>query len=373
MPREGVFRARPRPALWRSLPGLVLLGILVSCASAPTREAPRQPVASGGVEWIDVHVHLVGGRGPWAEDSSGAARAAVAAMDEAGIRQAVVMPPPQVRGGPPPYDYESFIAALKPYPGRFAFLGGGGTLNPLIQEAGQRGGIAEEDVRRFGEKAEEILRQGGAGFGEISAHHLSLMSGHPYESVPADHPLLLRLTDIAARHGVVIDLHFDPVTEDVGLPGRLASPSNPPVLRANLAAFERLLAHNRKARIVWAHAGSDPLGQWTAALSRELLRRHPNLHMSLRMGGGVPQNLVLDAAGEIKPEWLSLFREFPDRFVIGGDQFFVTPQLRGPGLIFAGRAPLIRERTRRFLSRLPPDLAGQIGRENAIRLYRLTR
>lgn len=326
--------------------------------------------AIGRIEWIDVHVHLIGGRGPF-QDYEGAVQAAVAAMDEAGIKKVVVMPPPQVSGSPLPYDYDSFVSAIRKYPGRFAFLGGGGTLNPMLQEAGSTPNVSDAFMHKFEETANAIITHGAAGFGEITAHHLSHMEGHPYESVPADHPLLLMLADIAVRHDRVIDFHFDLVTEDTPLPERLTSPLNPAVLNANLPAFERLLAHNRKAKIVWAHAGSDPIGHWTAQLSRELLQRHPNLYMSLRLGGGVPENMVLSLAGEIAPQWLALFRDFPDRFVIGGDQFIVSPNVRGigPGIVFSSRAPIIRQRTQKFLSLLPDDLAQKIGYQNAESLY----
>jgi len=87
----------------------------------------------------------------------------------------------------------------------------------------------------------------------------------------------------------------------------------------------------------------------------------------------VPKNLALSAGGEISPEWMDAFREFPDRFVIGGDQFFASPRLQGPGpgLVFAQRAPVIRRRTIDFLHRLPPDLAPKMAHENAVRLYKL--
>jgi hypothetical protein len=192
--------------------------------------------------------------------------------------------------------------------------------------------------------------------------------------VDADHPLLRLLADVAARHAAVIDLHFDVVAEDMKAPEWLASPPNPSSFRANVAGFERLLEHNRGARIVWAHLGSDQLGWWTVDLSRRLLAKHPNLFMSLRLAPGrVPQNHPLLPDGALRPEWLGLFREFSDRFVIGADTFIVSPSVRGggPGVIFAQRAPMIRQRTRAFLAALPGDLARKIGAENAIRLYRL--
>lgn len=362
--------------MWGAILGLMVGGMTISgCASVEGERVTQPTVRMGGIEWIDVHTHLVGGRADQWQDFGGALRAALAVMDPARIRKMVVMPPPQVRGQPGLYDYDSFISAIKRHPTRFAFLGGGGSLNAMLQEAGQETTISDRLRRRFEEQAVEILRQGAAGFGEITAHHLSHMQDHPYESVPADHPLLLLLADIAARHDVVVDFHFDPVASDMKLPEGLSSPPNPPLLRANVAAFERLLEHNRKAKIVWAHAGSDPLGHWTADLSRRLLEKHPNLYMSLRMGPGrAPQNHPLTRAGEIKPEWLRLLQDFPDRFVMGGDQFFVSPSVTGagPGVVFSQRAPTVRERTRVFLGALPPDLARRIGYENAIRLYKLT-
>lgn len=358
---------------WRLWVALISIGLVALGPALLVRDGSSLAAAPGGVRWIDVHVHLIGG-GAGPQGFAEAARAALAAMDEAGIRTMVAMPPPQVSGQPGVFDYDGFLPAIKPHPARFAFLGGGGSLNPMLQAAAQETSIGDDLRRRFEAKAAEILQQGAAGFGEMTAHHLSLQPGHPYEVVAPDHPLLRLLADIAARHDVVIDLHLDLVVEDTKTPERLSSPPNPPVLRANLAALERLLDYNRTAKVVWAHAGSDQLGYWTAELSRELLRKHGNLYMSLRMGPGLmPQNFPLTPAGVVKPEWLRLLQEFPDRFVLGGDQFFLAPALqgRGPAGLFSQRAPAIRERTRAFLNALPPELAQKIGYENAIRLYRL--
>jgi hypothetical protein len=157
-------------------------------------------------------------------------------------------------------------------------------------------------------------------------------------------------------------------------------PANPPVLPANFAAFERLLAHNRGARIIWAHAGSDNLGQWTVELSRRALTAHPNLFMSLRMAPAhVPRNHPLNPVGAIKPGWLPLLRDFPDRFVIGGDQFFVDPATANERTsLFASHAAPTRQCTNVFLAALPEELAALpedltrgIATGNAARLYKL--
>ena len=146
-------------------------------------EGGTQPAGtSGRLEWIDVHVHLVGGKSG-RQDYEGAARAALGVMDDSGIRKMVVMPPPQDYSNAPNYDYDSFAEAIKRQPTRFAFLGGGGSLNLMLQAAGPGTDMSDKLKREFEDKANEILRHGGAGFGEITAHHLSHTSGHPYESV----------------------------------------------------------------------------------------------------------------------------------------------------------------------------------------------
>src|SRR3970040_1751985 len=93
-------------APWRALLALTILGMaapgfsfLSTPGQAQTSAAPPR------IEWIDVHVHLIGGRGAW-RDYEGAVSAALAVMDEAGIRKMVVMPPPQASTQQAPSDYD---------------------------------------------------------------------------------------------------------------------------------------------------------------------------------------------------------------------------------------------------------------------------
>jgi len=359
---DGFLTAAELEAFWRS-----------------QAQSPAPAAGSANRPWIDVHAHAVAGS-LGEEVYRALMRAVAGVMEPAGITTMILMPPPQPAGRAMLVRAENLAPAVQAYPGRLAYLGGGGSLNPMLQEAGEQRTVDAALRQRFEERAERILADGAIGFGEIAIHHLSMVEGHAYESVPADHPLLLLLADIAARHKVVIDLHLDLVVEDMATPAWLTSPANPRRLKANLAGFERLLAHNRGARIVWAHAGSDNIGQWTVQLSRALLARHPNLFMSLRMTPGrVPANHPLGPGG-ITQAWLSLLADYPDRFVIGGDQFFVPPEAAagrggsgGPARIFAQWAEGVRQRTRAFLARLPDDLAHRIGYENARRLYGLDR
>ena len=181
-----------------------------------------------------------------------------------------------------------------------------------------------------------------------------------YEYYPADFPLMLELSDVAAEHGVPIVLHMEAAPTDMpsGMP-----PPNPPTLHGNFKALENLLAHNRKARIIWAHAGSDNTGMRTADRMPALLKANPNLFMEIKIDPKLPgKTYVLAADGKLKPEWLALFSEFPDRFIIGSDQHYGE----------ADMATLVRLRAElSMLAQLPPALRQKIAFDNPTRIYGL--
>jgi predicted TIM-barrel fold metal-dependent hydrolase len=138
----------------------------------------------------------------------------------------------------------------------------------------------------------------------------------------------------------------------------------PRELRPNIADFERLLGHNARAKIVWAHGGWDNTGYRTPELCRRLLQAHPNLYMELKIDPqrpGLNSPLTRGASGTIKPEWLQLFQDFHDRFVMGSDQHYPRPDdevQRWQGVA-------------RLFIELPADLRRKFGTENAYRIYRL--
>lgn len=339
---------------------------------------------STGLVWaagiIDTHAHLVAGgpgsvRADYFKDFTSSARKALEEMDRNGIQMALIMPTPQRHDNWNRYDYTEFVAALRPYRDRFAFLGGGALLNSLILKSAETGKVTEEDRKLFIDNAEMILRDGAAGFGELAAEHFGLGkfgAFHSYQSAPPDHELLLLLADIAAHHDVPIDLHMELVPENMPLPQRpgLKRPPNPESLNANLEAFERLLIHNRGAKIIWVHAGWDITGTRDIPAMRRLLKSHPNLYMSVKLADkvGLPKSKPIEAGGKIKDAWLELFREFPDRFMIGTDAFYDGGNDWGTALTpAAGLVDLPVQ----LLKQLPDDLANRIGYENARRIYKL--
>jgi len=321
--------------------------------------------------YIDAHMHVhahyraAGGIG-W--DMDAAAKAALAGLDRSGAIGAVIMPPPFPPGRETAYDFEILSDAVRAHPDRFAFLGGGGLLNPMIHSARDIRAVAPDLRQTFEQRAQAILHAGAKGFGEMAALHFSLRRNHPFEEVSPDHPLLLLLADIAAGANVPIDLHMEAVVSDWQVPDRLRArgPDNPLMVHENIAAFERLLAHNRGARIIWAHAGWDNTGHRTVALMRRLLTAHPNLHMSIKVRRSRgPGRTPLDRNGNLRPEWLALLEAFPDRFLMASDQHYYVP---GEGRQREADGP-----ARRFFSQLPPQLAGRIGDDNVKRMFGLGR
>ena len=284
---------------------------------------------------------------------------ALRAMESLGIEKTILLPPPLVSGHRGSYGMRDLEQVVREHPERFAFVAGGESLNPMIHDI-PPDKVGPPEVEQFRAEAALIVAAGAAGFGEFAAEHFSSGRGnHPYESAPADHPLMLVLADIAAQHAMPIDLHMEAVPEDMKMPVRFWKGPNPERLRENISALERLLTHNRKALIVWVHAGWDLTGERTVALMRALLAKHPNLRMSIKLDPNAPRRTFPLASDEsLRPGWLALLREFPERFVIGSDQFHDEG---------TGRLALAR----RLIGLLPPDLAPLVAGENARKIYRL--
>lgn len=329
---------------------------------------PASAEPGGRPGWTDVHSHLVAKS---AADVPAAVAGALSSMRRNAIGRIYLMPPPQISRMPQLVTAEHLAAAAAQHPDRIGFLGGGGCLNRMLHDAGASERVTESARRAFEARAQELLGLGASGFGEIATLHISHEPRHAYEWTPADHPLLLLLADIAARAGVPIDLHQDLVTADMPTPARWSGNQNPSVLRENRRALERLLAHNRAAKIVWAHAGSDPLGNQTPELCREMLSRHTNLYISLRVGPSArPECTPIEQDGSVKPDWLALFQAYPDRFVLGIDQFIPGGEVRGGPLAdMVKRGERVCANARTLLRGLPPPLARRLAFANAQAIY----
>lgn len=367
---------------------LVLAGLCASsCGSRPSAipatDSPTQAPADATATaeqaqtllWIDTHTHP--STNIVAIDMAGGSREDLAycltdecladmsaVMDEIGASVSFLMPPPGVAANE---QYAPGLAdAVRRNPERFFHLAGGSVLNAMIHKAAKSGKVSDGLRKDFEEKAGQILAGGAVGFGEMAVLHISHSPSHAFEEAPADHELFLLLADIAARNDVPIDIHMDPVLEDMETPEEIRSQSeqNPAALKGNIPAFETLLAHNPQARIVWAHT-ADTTGDLSAALLRDMLGRHPNLYLSLRLATRMgptadKEDIVLDRSGKIQEEWLNLMEDFPGRFVIGSDEFWGE-----------GESVPSQVLVNAFLAQLPADLAAGIACRNVVDIYNL--
>ena len=360
-----------------SVTGALMLVTLLGAVVATPINAHGGDFSKQNAEliYIDVHNHLNNAKlSPGVCTFNPGVAAALVAMESVGIQKSLIMPTPFPNTSFPGqfecgdyffgmYFEEHYAEIANENPEYFAYIGGGATLTPMTQSV-DPDDVTEDILALFEDTAIEILRIGAIGFGEMVAEHVSRRPGHPYMSVRPDHPLLLLLSDIAARNNdVPIDIHMEAVFSDMKIPPELDSPINPDYLFENITAFERLLDHNPKVPIIWSHAGWDNTGQRTVERMHRLLRDHNNLYMSFKLDPtslpGDP-NRIIGADGKIDPEWEHLIHLFPSRFLIGLDSKY--PQL--PDQRF--------ERCRALLNQLPPGLARKVAYENADRLYNLT-
>jgi hypothetical protein len=348
---------------------------LTATPTPPVTATPAVPTVAGGNEtfsYIDVHAHLHGKIGVAENDFEGAAGIAVDAMEKWNIQKMLVMPPPftnQQSQDKAKYEIDEMAGVLKKYPGRFAFLGGGEELNVMIQKA-----VTKKEnisIEQFKTQARQVAGMDGfAGFGEMATLHFCMGAGHVYESADPDHELFKALVDVAAEKNVPIDIHQEAVLADMPFPTPVTGgcSANPDTLRANIDKFKNLLAYagGKNVTIIWDHVGWDNTGKRTASLCDELLGQYDNLYMSIKISpNDAPlDNSVVDANGNIKQEWLSLFQKYPDRFMIGSDQFFMSPES-------SARFPPSMDQTWSIIDKLPYDLKKKIGYENARNIFNL--
>jgi hypothetical protein len=333
---------------------------LAAIVAAPLLAAPEAWAQKGRSEIIDIHAHLLDGKRVGLD---GAMESALGVMDEFNISTSFIMPPPQTVE----QNRKDTIEIYGPRPTgdnpRFLYLGGGGSLNVMIQEALRAGQVTGEMRQAFRQRAAAILNRGAIGFGEMTAEHVSRRAGHPYVSAPPDHPLFVLLAEIAAEKGVPIDFHMEAIEQDMPRPKAL-SDTNPEMLKANIAAFERLLAHNRQAIIIWSHLGWDNTGDRTPSLTRRLLEAHSNLFLSIKSAKGTIKKTKLERQKALKPDWKALIEDFPDRFMIGSDLKY-----RGGGRTQGGRMKVYKK----ILKQLSPGARKSVASENARRIFKLNR
>ncbi|MEK7539807.1 MAG: amidohydrolase family protein [Patescibacteria group bacterium] len=311
---------------------------------------------------VDTHVHLQG------RDLESAAAKLVDEMDKQQVDIAIIVTVPGRPQVEPSVIEARTQEAVALYPDRLKAMTGGAVLGRLMQSTSVEQ-VTEENLATFRETAQELLKEDSVvGFGEMLAMHLCMNESHSYQEIMPNHPFYFALADIAAEENVPIDIHMEAVLQDMTMPEGLLirCSKNPSILKGTIEPFKELLAHNPETNIVWQHIGWDNVGVMTPNLMRELLSQYNNLYLSLRVTQATQgPNRIVDSQGNISKEWLQLFVDFPDHFMLGSDQFVgdLGEGVKNASPSFVSTWDIIKQ--------LPSDLASKIAGENASRIYHL--
>ena len=183
------------------------------------------------------------------------------------------------------------------------------------------------------------------GIGEVITRHDDLTALTAGETARANHPALMKVYRLAARHDLPVLLH-----------------SNLTSLREEtpiyLGELEDALRSNPDTRFVLAHAGTSggvekrqaPLATLNEII-RALLERYDNLYVDLSWS--VREHYLIKD-GEPRAAWVALIEDHPDRFVLGSD---VVGHFDSIGAILGEYRPL--------LDALPKPVADKLRAENA--------
>jgi len=355
-----------------SCAAILLAALASSCFDG---DAPAQ-------RWIDAHVHAS------LSSEEASASELYAAMDSLDVNVNVVMPfPAALTAIDELGEREQALARFfDGSEGRVQLMFGGEELQPILHALGRptefelsevypngTGPLTyatDEAMQRMTEIAEnpeeyearfmELARWAAEsglyiGFGELAPLHLSFHSGHPYITYPPDHQLMLWLSDLAADHDMVLEVHLEATEE-------------------TLEGLSALLTHNHETRIVWSHVGWSSTGLATADVVRAMLEDHENLfvNIKLELGGDPPDSnsYPLDSSGVLKSDWRTLLEDHAGRIMIGTDVKYWL-DVRGDPSSAEEEMARVNEPFESLLSQLPSGVQDQIRVGTAVTLFGL--
>ena len=306
--------------------------------------------SAGEGGWVDAHLHYV----DFMQQSDGS-EAMLAAMDEAGVEDAWLFGLPVVKKWQQdaprrPRYYLGDEAPLYYYSATDDIVAG--AVRDLPEDQRRRlapfiSGFNPTDMNAARHVQALIERYPGLwrGIGEGITRHDDLTALTAGETARANHPALMKVYRLAARHDLPVLLH-----------------SNLTSLREEtpiyLGELEDALRSNPDTRFVLAHAGTSggvekrqaPLATLNEII-RALLERYDNLYVDLSWS--VREHYLIKD-GEPRAAWVALIEDHPDRFVLGSD---VVGHFDSIGAILGEYRPL--------LDALPKPVADKLRAENA--------
>lgn len=322
---------------------LALVFIMTGCSKVPDETDIDDPIDDPDIvvefegKYIDVHAHI--------SPSGMSYEQIIKNMDTEGIDKMVIMSVPA--GKNDTQEQYGIPAAAEKYPDRFIVLYGGEAIE-MLETAALTGKYTKTDEKKFISLLEQAMSSGKyKGFGEIGLrHYIPKNESDAIDlTIAGDHPWMFIMSDIAAKYHVPIDVHMEATTETV-------------------KGLESLLAHNKDTIIIWDHAGWANTDMPTPLLIGQLMDKYPNLYSSIkiRKDNATPVSVsIFNSEKKITSEWMSLFKKYPDRFMIGSD---IKVGIRDGELAF------VKDHLK-LLGQLPTDILKKIERENAEKIFQM--
>lgn len=187
------------------------------------------------------------------------------------------------------------------------------------------------------------------GIGEVFTRHddvTALMQGN---TPRANNEAMMKVYRVAAEYDLPVLLHSNITSK---------RERNP----LYLEELEEALSKNSDVRFIWAHAGtSKELHRhqeeldFLLPLVQRLLKEHDNLYIDLSWT--LLEPYLLNSKGQPNPNWLKLFNDYPDRFVLGSD---VVGRFSSIGETLQGFEPVLQA--------LPDHVAQGIAEDNFLKL-----
>lgn len=187
------------------------------------------------------------------------------------------------------------------------------------------------------------------GIGEVFTRHDDVTALIQGDTPRANNDAMMKVYRVAAEFDLPVLLHSNITSK---------RERNP----LYLEELEDALSKNPKTRFIWAHAGTsmelhrhqEEL-DFLLPLVQRLLKEHDNLYIDLSWT--LIEPYLIDEQGQPNPKWLKLFKDYPDRFVLGSD---VVGRFNNLGETMQGFEPV--------LEALPADVAQAIAEDNFLKL-----
>lgn len=331
------------PKAWTVL--ALAAAVLGSAASARADEAIGSAAAKT-IPIADVHFHVM----PWMEPAELLRR-----MDANRVQWA---------GGAAPFPEKTGAGSAEATAARTAAIGAA-LGSRYIRASGQgqwinlkvTGGVEalqNADSPAFKSRLALIRKDLESGARVVGEIHVNTATSAPNEllryTVKADAATLKALLALAAEYKAPLMVHAE------------WSGATP-------AEMGRLADSNRDGRLVLGHCGSTASAadiraffEKTANAFCDLSYRSPPLTSNPR----IANRTIFSAANGLLPDWKQLILDFPDRFMVGVDEFGSHPAAR-----WEAYQELIDNIRNGLLANLPGEVAEKVAYKNAQALFRL--